>query len=29
MVILALVPSGRVWGYDRRLVERFGDRWPF
>jgi uncharacterized membrane protein YphA (DoxX/SURF4 family) len=28
MVILALVPSGRVWGYDRRLVERFGDRWP-
>jgi uncharacterized membrane protein YphA (DoxX/SURF4 family) len=29
MVILALVPSGRVWGYDHRLVERFGDRWPF
>jgi len=28
MVILALAPSGRVWGYDRRLVGRFGDRWP-
>jgi uncharacterized membrane protein YphA (DoxX/SURF4 family) len=32
LVILALVPSGRVWGFDRRFVHRglrrFGD-WPF
>ncbi|HEV8651970.1 MAG TPA: DoxX family membrane protein [Actinomycetes bacterium] len=28
-VILALVPSGRVWGLDGRMVARFGDRWPF
>jgi uncharacterized membrane protein YphA (DoxX/SURF4 family) len=25
LLILALVPAGRVWGFDRR----FGDRWPF
>ena len=32
LVILALVPSGRVWGYDRRLagrgLRRYGG-WPF
>ena len=32
LLILALVPAGRVWGFDRRLVghgwRRF-DRWPF
>jgi uncharacterized membrane protein YphA (DoxX/SURF4 family) len=28
LVILALVPSGRVWGLDARLSRRF-DRWPF
>jgi uncharacterized membrane protein YphA (DoxX/SURF4 family) len=25
LVILALIPAGRVWGFDRR----FGGRWPF
>jgi uncharacterized membrane protein YphA (DoxX/SURF4 family) len=25
LLILALVPTGRVWGFDRRL----GERWPF
>jgi uncharacterized membrane protein YphA (DoxX/SURF4 family) len=29
LVILLLVPSGRVWGFDGRLAARFGDRWPF
>jgi uncharacterized membrane protein YphA (DoxX/SURF4 family) len=32
LLILALVPSGRVWGLDRRLVDRGTkrfDRWPF
>jgi uncharacterized membrane protein YphA (DoxX/SURF4 family) len=32
LVILALVPSGRVWGYDHRLVHRGLPRhggWPF
>jgi len=29
MVILAIVPSGRYLGYDRRLAPRFGGRWPF
>jgi hypothetical protein len=29
LVILAAVPAGRVWGQDRRLAARFGDRWPF
>jgi uncharacterized membrane protein YphA (DoxX/SURF4 family) len=28
LAILAVVPSGRVWGQDRRLAARFGDRWP-
>jgi uncharacterized membrane protein YphA (DoxX/SURF4 family) len=33
LVILALVPAGRVWGLDARLVARHGmrryDHWPF
>jgi uncharacterized membrane protein YphA (DoxX/SURF4 family) len=29
LVILALVPAGRVWGLDRRLADRFHRRWPF
>jgi hypothetical protein len=29
LAILAVVPAGRVWGQDRRLAARFGDRWPF
>jgi uncharacterized membrane protein YphA (DoxX/SURF4 family) len=32
LVILALVPTGRVWGFDRRLVQhgvRRWDGWPF
>jgi uncharacterized membrane protein YphA (DoxX/SURF4 family) len=29
LAILAAVPAGRVWGQDRRLAARFGDRWPF
>jgi uncharacterized membrane protein YphA (DoxX/SURF4 family) len=32
LVILALVPSGRVWGLDARLLHRGArrfDRWPF
>jgi uncharacterized membrane protein YphA (DoxX/SURF4 family) len=32
LLILALVPSGRVWGYDRRWVDRGMPRyggWPF
>lgn len=32
LLILALVPSGRVWGFDRRLVRRGPrrfDGWPF
>jgi uncharacterized membrane protein YphA (DoxX/SURF4 family) len=28
LLILALVPAGRVWGFDGRLVRRRG-RWPF
>jgi uncharacterized membrane protein YphA (DoxX/SURF4 family) len=28
LVILALVPAGRVWGLDGRLARRY-DRWPF
>ena len=32
LLILALVPAGRVWGLDRRLAGRGGGRlrgWPF
>jgi hypothetical protein len=32
LLILALVPAGRVWGLDARLVHRGSrrfDRWPF
>ncbi|WP_300018874.1 hypothetical protein [Pseudonocardia sp.] len=29
LVILALVPAGRVWGLDGRPAGRFGGRWPF
>jgi uncharacterized membrane protein YphA (DoxX/SURF4 family) len=32
LLILALVPAGRVWGFDRRLVQRGSrrfDSWPF
>jgi hypothetical protein len=29
LAILAVVPAGRVWGQDHKLVARFGDRWPF
>jgi uncharacterized membrane protein YphA (DoxX/SURF4 family) len=29
LLILALVPAGRVWGYDGVLARRGYDRWPF
>jgi thiosulfate dehydrogenase (quinone) large subunit len=29
LLILAIVPAGRVWGQDGRLAARLGDRWPF
>jgi thiosulfate dehydrogenase (quinone) large subunit len=29
LAILAVVPAGRVWGQDQKLVARFGDHWPF
>ena len=29
LVLLAIVPAGRTWGFDGRLAARFGDRWPF
>ncbi len=29
LVLLAIAPAGRYRGLDRRLVERFGERWPF
>jgi uncharacterized membrane protein YphA (DoxX/SURF4 family) len=29
LLILALVPAGRIWGLDRRLAPRRGGRWPF
>ncbi len=32
LVILALIPAGRIWGFDARLLDRGGrrfDRWPF
>jgi uncharacterized membrane protein YphA (DoxX/SURF4 family) len=29
LLILALIPAGRVWGLDRRAAARRGGRWPF
>ena len=29
LLILAIVPAGRVFGRDRVLAARFGGRWPF
>jgi thiosulfate dehydrogenase (quinone) large subunit len=29
LLLLAIVPAGRVAGLDARLAARFGDRWPF
>ena len=29
LAVLAVVPAGRVWGLDRTLAARYGDRWPF
>jgi uncharacterized membrane protein YphA (DoxX/SURF4 family) len=29
LLLLAIVPSGRVFGRDRTLAPRFGGRWPF
>lgn len=31
LIILAIVPAGRVWGFDRRVIDRRPDlrRWPF
>jgi uncharacterized membrane protein YphA (DoxX/SURF4 family) len=29
LVLLAIYPSGRTFGFDGRLAARFGDRWPF
>ena len=29
LVLLAIVPAGRVAGLDRILAPRFGNRWPF
>lgn len=29
LMLLAIAPAGRHFGMDRRLVERFGHRWPF
>lgn len=29
LVLLAIAPAGRHFGVDRRLVEKFGRRWPF
>lgn len=29
LLLLALVPAGRVFGVDRRLAARFNHRWPF
>ncbi|HEY6425018.1 MAG TPA: DoxX family membrane protein [Pseudonocardiaceae bacterium] len=29
LVLLAIVPAGRVAGVDRTLAARFGNRWPF
>jgi len=29
LLLLAIVPAGRVFGLDHRLAARFGGRWPF
>ena len=29
LLLLAIVPAGRVGGFDRMLAPRFGHRWPF
>ncbi|MGQ0573634.1 MAG: hypothetical protein ACT4RN_05435 [Pseudonocardia sp.] len=29
LLLLAIYPTGRMWGLDGRLAARFGDRWPF
>jgi hypothetical protein len=29
LVLLAIVPAGRVGGLDRVLAPRFGHHWPF
>jgi hypothetical protein len=32
LLIVALVPAGRVWGHDHRLIQRGSQRyggWPF
>ena len=29
LLVLALVPAGREWGFDRRLAEAHAGRWPF
>lgn len=29
LLLLAIVPAGRVWGQDRKLAPRFNGRWPF
>jgi thiosulfate dehydrogenase (quinone) large subunit len=29
LLLLAIVPAGRVGGLDRKLAARFGGRWPF
>jgi len=29
LLLLAIVPAGRVFGLDHGLAARFGGRWPF
>lgn len=29
LIVLAIAPAGRYLGYDNRLRQRFGNRWPF
>jgi thiosulfate dehydrogenase (quinone) large subunit len=29
LLVLVIVPAGRVFGQDRKLAPRFGGRWPF
>jgi uncharacterized membrane protein YphA (DoxX/SURF4 family) len=29
LLVLVVVPAGRVFGQDRKLAPRFGGRWPF